>query len=243
MKAPQVDSNRALVRPDENRDMFDMVAGDYDLMNGIMSLGRDGRWREIAVDMLAPKSGGFYVDAGCGTADVAIEIARRFPAGSVKVSGIDRSEGMLAFGRRKVGTHGLDVSVTLSAGDALALPLGNDSADGLISAFVFRNLDDRAKALAEWRRVLKPGASCVVMELSTPENPLFRLGYRVFTKIFVLLASAFLSKQKAYRYLLSSISAFPNVDVIERMFTAAGFRDFRTRALMFGAVRIFRGVK
>ena len=94
--------NRSLITPDENRRMFDNISQRYDLLNRIMSVGLDRKWRRRAVDQLQVVIGGEYIDAGCGTGDLCIDILRRFPAGRIKVTGIDHSEAMLAKGKAKI---------------------------------------------------------------------------------------------------------------------------------------------
>ena len=233
----------ALISPDENRRMFDTISRRYDLLNSIISLGQDRVWRRQAVDLLQVKKGGQYADAGCGTGALSLEIASRFPLGDIAVTGVDFSENMLREGVRRVANRGAQASVTLRCGDALALPLPDNSVDGLISGFVLRNISDRPGALAEWYRVLRPGARCVVLELAVPEQPLIRWIYRIFTRLLVPVAAWLLSRHKAYVYLLDSIQAFPPSDTVCALFRQAKFTDVQTLPLTFGAVRIYCGRK
>ena len=186
--------NKALISPDKNKSMFDNIATRYDFLNKMISLGNDKLWRKKAVDLLNVKNGGEYVDAGCGTADLAIEIAGRFSGKNGKILGIDQSEKMLEEGRRKVVSQNLDSIISLTVGDALKLPVPDSSVDGVISGFVIRNIDDRTGAFTEWLRVLKPGGKCVILELSKPDNFLTLTGYNFFANFVIPFIGLFLSK-------------------------------------------------
>jgi demethylmenaquinone methyltransferase/2-methoxy-6-polyprenyl-1,4-benzoquinol methylase len=242
MKSPPA-AQQALIPPDENRRMFDAIARRYDLLNTIISLGRDHAWRREAVDRLQVRAGGQYVDAGCGTGALSLALARRFPAGALTVNGLDFSAAMLHEGGRRIAQAGLAASITLQQGDALALPFADSSLDGVISGFVLRNLSNRPAALVEWCRVLRPGGRCVVLELAVPESWLMRVGYRIFTRLVVPGLAWLLSQRQAYVYLLDSIQAFPAPAVVCQWFQQAGFTDVQTTPLTFGSVRIYQGTK
>ena len=240
---PQETGGQALISPEENRRMFDTISRRYDLLNSIISLGQDRVWRRKAVDRLRVKAGGRYVDAGCGTGGLSLEIAGRFAPGAVTIMGVDFSDAMLREGMRRVQQQGAQRSVTLRVGDALAMPVADNSVDGVISGFVIRNISDRSGALAEWFRVLRPGGQCVVLELGIPEKPFTRWMYGVITRLLVPMAAVLLSKHKADRYLLESIRAFPPPETVITLFRHAGFTDVQRVPLTFGAVRIYCGTK
>ena len=238
-----VDGGRALISAEENRRMFDGISRRYDLLNRIISLGMDRTWRRKAVDQLLVKRGGHYVDAGCGTGALSMEIGSLLGRDAVRVSGFDVSTVMLEEGVRRVRAAGLEQCVSLCNSDVLAMPLADATVDGVISGFVIRNIVDRPGALAEWSRVLKPGGRCVVLELAIPERPLARLFYRMITRLLVPTAGFILSRHRAYVYLLESIRTFPSTDVVLAMFRDARFLDVQSMPLTFGAVRIYRGTK
>jgi demethylmenaquinone methyltransferase/2-methoxy-6-polyprenyl-1,4-benzoquinol methylase len=243
MSATPTPAPRALIPPEENRRMFNGIAGRYDLLNTVMSCGRDRAWRRRAIDTLQPRPGGVYVDAGCGTGALCRELAGRFPPGALTVQGVDFSEAMLAEGSRRLAQTNLAPSITLRQGDALALPLADNSCDGVVSAFVLRNLDDRPAALRDWGRVLRPGGRCVILELAVPEKPLARIGYRLCTRLLVPTLAGLLSRRRAYVYLLDSIQAFPAPAMVCAWFCEAGFTAVQTTPLTFGAVRLYQGIK
>lgn len=243
VKKEKPDFNKALIRPSENKSMFDQAARRYDLMNKIISLGMDGYWRSRAIALLNVKNSGFYIDAGCGTADILIDMARKHSKQAMQLTGVDQSAGMLAVGQKKLEKLGLNGKIHLQEGDALKLPFPDQSADGIINAFVFRNLDDRMAALNEWRRVLKPGGRCVILELSRPDNPFLLAGYHLYTRLFVPLAAALFSRIQDYQYLINSIASFPPQNIILDMMTSAGFSQVKAYSLSGGVVRIYTGSK
>lgn len=223
--------------------MFDAISRRYDLLNRIISLGLDRSWRRKAVDHLQVKRGGHYVDAGCGTGALSMEIAGRLAPGGVRVTGVDFSEAMLREGAKRIRSSGVAASVILLRGDALTLPFDDWTVDGVISGFVIRNISDRRGALAEWFRVLRTGGRCVALELAMPESPIAWLLHRIITSLLVPVAGALLSRHKAYVYLLNSIRAFPPAETVLTLFRDAGFVDVQSIPLAFGAARIYRGTK
>jgi len=234
---------QALISPDENRRMFDTISRRYDLLNRIISFGRDRSWRRRAVDQLMVKPAGSYVDAGCGTCALSVEIARRLGSADGRVRGVDFSQAMLREGIKRVRTMGVAAQIDLIRGDALTLPFDASTVDGVISGFVLRNISDRGGALAEWFRVLRRGGRCVVLELSMPEDLMVRLMYRAITKLLVPVAGALLSRRSAYVYLLDSIKVFPSAETVLMLFRDAGFVDVQSIPLTFGVVRIYCGIK
>ncbi len=180
------DQRDSLISADDNRQMFDRIARRYDLMNGLMSGGLDRRWRRKAVKLLTPRSGGRYLDVGCGTGDLAMEILRQCPA--AEVIGIDPAEEMLAIAKAKIARKGIADRASFQPGDAESLDFADGELAGVISAFCLRNIAHRAKALAEMRRVIAPGGRAVILELTTPTNPIVRAGHWLHTRCFVPVA-------------------------------------------------------
>lgn len=232
-------SRDTLIAADENRVMFDRIARRYDLMNKIISLGLDGRWRERAIERLSPVSGGRYLDVGAGTGDLLLQIVKRAPEATG--IGIDPSAAMLAVGRDKIRARGLEERIHLRTGDAMDLPFDDDTFDGVILGFAIRNVEDRQKALCEFKRVLKPGARLVILELTVPERPVSRLCHRLYTGTVVPTAARLLSIRTAYAYLVDSVRAFPRNQEFEAMMRTAGFEDAASEPLTLGTVSIFYG--
>lgn len=227
-----------MTHADANREMFDDVAACYDRMNALLSLGLDRRWRRKAVALLAPCPGEHILDVGCGTGDLAIELLRQCPP--CRVAGLDPSEGMLALGRQKLADAGLERSASLVAGDILAPPFAAGSFDGIMSAFCIRNVADRPRAFAIMRSLLRPGGRIVVAELTVPENPIVRLGHRLYTRTVVPLAGRLLAgRRHAYQYLVDSVQDFPRARAILDTMAEAGFAQPRAVPLSGGIVTLF----
>jgi demethylmenaquinone methyltransferase/2-methoxy-6-polyprenyl-1,4-benzoquinol methylase len=230
----------SLISADENRYMFDRIAGFYDGTNRVLSLGLDNRWRRTAVSRLAPQADGRYLDVGCGTADVCIEILRQNP--NCTVLGIDPSEKMLEIGRDKIEKRGLADNIRLESGDALNPAYEDDSFHGAITSFCVRNVTDRAKALSEIRRVVKPGGRLVILELTNPSGPIMGPLFGVYSRVVIPTVTRFMSSTSAYRYLTDSMAAFPQAEEFIQLIGDAGFTDLKHRRLTGGIVTVFTGI-
>lgn len=217
--------------------MFDRIAERYDLLNRILSVGIDRGWRRQAVRALALGDDAEVLDVATGTGDLAIDIARATPG--ARVRGIDPSGGMLEIGRRKVSGLALDDRVVLEAGDAQALPFEDDRFDGCSIAFGIRNVPDRLLGLKEMARVTRPGGRVVVLELGEPKRGLLGKLARLHIRQIVPRVGALLSGAKEYRYLQTSVAAFPEPDEFERMMVQAGLRPVERRPLTFGSCNLY----
>lgn len=222
-------------------EMFDRIAPRYDLMNRIISLGIDQRWRRRTVDALQLKAGSKVLDLATGTGDLAMMIARRHP--DVTVVGIDPSTGMLAEGERKVAAAGLGARVSLRHGDAESLEADDASVDGISMAFGIRNVVDRPKALREMARALRPGGRVAILELSEPKKGLLATMARVHIHHVVPTLGALLSGAWEYRYLQRSIAAFPPAEDFAATMAANGLRVERAEPMTFGVVHLYVGVR
>lgn len=229
----------ALITPEANREMFDKVASRYDLTNRLISLGLDRRWRRKAVGYLKPSDGKSYLDIGCGTGDVMLEILRQAPAS--KVLGIDPSKKMLAIAESKLSKVHLCEQATVEAADACDLPSKDCVFDGIISAFCFRNIADRKKALEEAYRTLKPGARLVLLELTVTDNVFLRPLFWLYSRCIIPVAGRLMGQEKAYRYLTDSIYDFSSKVDVDGMLTDAGFSHVNRIPLNGAVVTIFIG--
>jgi demethylmenaquinone methyltransferase/2-methoxy-6-polyprenyl-1,4-benzoquinol methylase len=225
-----------LISAEENREMFDRIAKNYDVANRAISMGMDKTWRRKTVNLLCPFRGGRYLDIGTGTGDLVFEILDQ--SHNVLIDGIDPAEQMLGIARDKAATRGVGDSVSFFAADALDLPMEGATFDGIVSGFCFRNIEHRKKALEEMLRVLKPGGRLVILEATYPANPLIRLGYKLYTPLVPLIGK-FLGGGSAYKYLVDSIEDFPRPQAVMDMFREVGFTDIACKPLTFGTVSIF----
>ena len=229
-----------LISARENRQMFDHIAKRYDLMNAVMSLGLHHAWRQVAMRFLLSQDGSSFLDIGCGTGDVALAITRAKP--HCRVTGIDPSPDMLAIAREKISRAGCDGSIRCLEGDATALPFDDAGFAGIVCAFCLRNIEDRAAALREMRRVLKPGATLAILELTAPSRQPAWLIHALYTRHIIPMMGALLSQGHAYRYLARSIDHFPAPPVIVNEIAASGFHHVEARGLTGGFVTLFTGL-
>ena len=214
------------LEPEAIRGMFDRIAPVYDVMNRVMTVGLDQRWRRLAVrEVVWP--GDRVLDACCGTGDLAIEAERR----GGRVVGLDFSPQMLARARRKSGT------IEWIQGDALALPFSQDDFDAATVGFGVRNLADLEGGLRELARVLKPQGRVAVLEITRPRG-ILRVFFRLWFDVLVPLAGRVLPGGKAYTYLPASVRRFPGPDDLSALMRRAGFESVEYR----GTVALHTGV-
>lgn len=223
-------------------EMFDNIAPAYDFMNWAMTLGIDRNWRRKVVKAAAAAAPRTILDVATGTGDLAIQLARAVP--SATVTGIDLSEGMLAVGRKKVEEAGLTGRVTLRKEDCLALPFPDCSFDIVTAAFGVRNFERLDKGYAGMARVLRPGGTLIILELSTPTSPIVKPFYKLYTRgIIPLLGRLVSSDSRAYSYLPESIAAMPQGDKMLSLMEQAGLTACTLRPLTFGVSSIYSGKK
>ena len=214
------------------RRLFSEIAPRYDLLNHVLSMNVDRRWRRKAVDALAWKErpDGMYLDACAGTFDLSLELARR-PGFSGRVVGSDFALPMLVQGQGKLAGRPVD---PLCA-DALRLPFHDAAFSGATVGFGVRNLASLDTGLAELRRVLKPGARLVVLEFTTPPNALLRSLYLFYFHQVLPRVGRWVSGHPwAYTYLPQSVEVFPAPEELAERMRRAGFRDARWSLLSGG---------
>ncbi len=222
--------------------MFTAVPPSYDLVNRIITLGLDKRWRRIAAETCLENSPETVLDLGCGTGDLAINIAR-LVGKDTEIIGLDYSQPMLERARQKAIKAGVANIVRFIQGDATALPFPDTYFNCVGISFAFRNLTYKnplAQAhLAEVKRVLKPGGRYVIVESSQPENAVIRALFHLYVRVFTAPVGAIISGNPgAYRYLAESITRFYTPLEVRDMLKAAGFSDITYRPLLLGATGI-----
>jgi demethylmenaquinone methyltransferase/2-methoxy-6-polyprenyl-1,4-benzoquinol methylase len=211
------------VGPRQVRRLFSEIAPSYDLLNHLLSLNIDRRWRRRAVDALGwrERPAGSYLDACAGTFDLTLELARR-PSFAGRVVASDFAGPMLVAGLPKLG--GAPVSPVCA--DTLRLPFADGRFAGATVGFGVRNLADLDAGLAEFHRVLAPGARLVVLDFTTPPNPLVRAAYLFYFHQVLPRVGRWVSGHPwAYSYLPASVKEFPApAELAERM-RGVGFAD------------------
>ncbi len=217
---------------------FAAVARRYDALNRLMSLGRDLHWRRLAAAAMSPAPGDRVLDVGVGTGDMALALLRRQPEAAVV--GLDLSEEMMRLGREKPG----GAAIRLVRGDGLRLPFPDTTFDGVVSAFLLRNVPDPLAALSEQRRVLRPGGRLVCLEMTWPRSPLFSALFRLyFFGIVPPLAGALSGQRAAYRYLPRSVERFMGPEELKAALERVGVTGVRYRMLMGGSVALHVGTR
>jgi demethylmenaquinone methyltransferase/2-methoxy-6-polyprenyl-1,4-benzoquinol methylase len=224
------------------RDMFDKIAPRYDLLNRLLSLGIDRRWRRFAVKQLDIPQNGMVLDIATGTGDVALEIGRQTDD-SVKIVGSDFTQGMLVLGRDKIAESSCRDRILLVNAPCESIPHPDGIFDGITIAFGIRNVVDRQKGLREMARVLKPGGRAVILEFATPRNRFFRAVYFFYFLRVLPWLGGLISQKSAYQYLPDSVLEFPDRVAFSNMMEEAGFVDVRVHDLTGGIAAVHVGTR
>lgn len=220
--------------------MFDRIARRYDVMNRVMTGGRDEAWRRAAARELALGEQARVLDLATGTGDLAFAVRRMYP--SSRVMGFDFSEGILRVGERKRQQRG-DGGVAYGAGDALRLPFPDRSFDACINGFLLRNAVDLPLCLREMRRVVRPGGRVVCMEITHPQTPVFRDLFKLyFYRLVPIVGGIVAGDPKAYTYLPNSLTQFPSAKPLRSIMLDAGYREVTYRLLGLGTMAIHTGL-
>ena len=223
--------------------MFDRIAWRYDLLNRMLSLGADVRWRKRMARHLPPGRDLKVLDLATGTADQILMLAHASDRVGAS-EGMDLSEGMLEIGRRKVKEQGMSHLVTLRTGDATAIPAADNTCDVVTISFGIRNVENVPRALSEMLRVLKPGGRALILEGSLPANTFLRKLYLLYFRHVLPRVGAWVSGDGgAYAYLNRTVETFPCGEAFCALMRTAGFRDVSFDPRTFGVATIYRGDK
>lgn len=215
----------------EVRDMFDVVAPRYDLMNDVMSMGIHRLWKRKCVTLLAPKYGETIVDLAGGTGDLANVFCKH----GAKAIVCDPCVGMMS------ATNHTKTAIEWVAGYGETLPFADQSVDALSIAFGLRNTSNPKQALAEIQRVLKPGGRFLCLEFSTAA-PWLKPLYDAYSHHIIPQLGSFIAGEKeAYSYLVQSIRDFPDQSSLASMMVDVGFKNVSYKNLSFGIAAIHMG--
>ncbi|MFT5366506.1 MAG: demethylmenaquinone methyltransferase/2-methoxy-6-polyprenyl-1,4-benzoquinol methylase [Candidatus Latescibacterota bacterium] len=233
-----------LMKPEAKREfvrrMFDGIAGTYDLLNHVLSLGIDIVWRKKTIDKLNPGANWRILDLATGTGDLGFESAKRDT--SIDVVGVDLSVPMLRKGVEKSPAR--SDALTFLCGDGEYLPFPRAIFDGLTIGFGIRNVANLEPALHEIFRVLKPGGRAAILEFSRPRTPLFRGIYNFYFKCVLPRIGRVISRdQSAYHYLYESVMRFPEGPEFCRRLEEVGFSQVQEFRLTFGIATIYTAHK
>jgi len=223
------------------RAVFDSVAGRYDLMNDLMSLGIHRLWKRFALSQSGLRPGDRALDVAGGTGDLAIGLARQVgPSGRVVLSDINAA--MLSHGRDRLLDAGFARGVDCVLADAERLPFADGSFHCVTIGFGLRNITDKGAALSSMYRVLRPGGQLLILEFSKPVAPGLKPLYDAYSfRILPALGRAIAGDADSYRYLAESIRVFPDQQTLTGMMREAGFEACRHHNLTGGIVALHRG--
>jgi demethylmenaquinone methyltransferase/2-methoxy-6-polyprenyl-1,4-benzoquinol methylase len=225
-------------RADYVRGMFARISHRYDLMNRLMTGGRDIAWRRDVIRLAQLDPDARILDVATGTGDILIEALKQHP--DALAVGSDFTFEMMKTGQRKSGAE----HIRWSTADALQLPFPDESFDAVTSGFGVRNFIDREQAFREQRRVLKPGGRVICLEISKPPKNLLRPFFLFFfNKIVPFVGSLISGQRDAYRYLPQSVNEFLTPDELKAIMERAGLRDVKYKRLMMSTVAIHVGLK
>jgi demethylmenaquinone methyltransferase/2-methoxy-6-polyprenyl-1,4-benzoquinol methylase len=222
--------------------MFANIAGRYDLLNHLLSMNMDKRWRRLVANSLQAtlkRSGAQVLDVACGTGDLSFMI---FESGKAHVVGIDFCRPMLDIASAKAFKNGL--MVPFVEGDALELPFPDRTFEAATIAFGLRNLTSVETGFKELLRVLKPGGRVVVLEFSKSTTPVLRTVFGIyFTKILPKLGGLVSGSRSAYEYLPESVERFPDQETLGLLMSQAGFEAVSFQNLTGGIAALHYGTR
>jgi len=223
--------------------MFDAIAGNYDLLNHLLSAGIDRRWRKRAVRSLELTGTERVLDLCTGTADLALAACEAAPSAR-RVIGVDFAGAMLRIGLDKVRQRGLEPAVTLVRGDATRIPLPDRSVDAVTIGFGIRNVERTAEACDEILRVLTPRGRLAILEFAVPTFPIVRPVYAwYFNRVLPAIGRLISRHNAAYGYLPASVGAFASPDEFVKLLRQRGFAEVSASPLTFGIVYLYTARK
>ena len=224
------------------RDVFKSVAGKYDLMNDLMSLGIHRAWKRDFVTNSDVRLGHHVLDLAGGTGDITALLSPRVGKnGHVVLS--DINDAMLEIGRQRLEDRGISGNVSYVLVNAESLPFGNQEFDAVTIAFGLRNVTDKDAALREMYRVLRPGGKALILEFSEVQAEALKKIYSGYSfGILPVLGKLVAGDEESYRYLAESIRKHPPQEELAEMMRNAGFTKVRYRNLTGGIVAIHSGV-
>jgi len=225
----------SLTTPDEkrllNKELFGEIAAEYDRVNRPLSLWRDAAWKREMIEALPPLTRPRCLDIACGTGDLCELLAAKYP--DAEIAGVDLSEPMLNVARAR----GLGDRVTLKTGDMTTLDFPDNAFDIVTGGYALRNAPDLRQALAEVRRVLKPGGTAAFLDFSKPPPGIFQtleiLVLRFWGGLFGLVLHG---NPEVYSYIAASLRQYPDRKALQKMLAESGLDVVESRTFFFGVM-------
>ena len=228
-------------KKEQVREMFNSIAGTYDILNHFLSFGIDKRWRRKAVKILAKDNPSKILDVATGTGDFAIKLHDYLGA---KITGVDISEGMLEEGRKKIKNTKYEPYIDLILGDSEKLCFPDYSFDAVTVAFGVRNFENLQKGIEEMCRVTRKKGKIVILEFSKPAYFPIKQLYSLYSfYILPFLGGIFSKNKKAYIYLPESVRNFPDGNDFLNIMKICGLSNCYQKRLSLGIVTIYVGEK
>ncbi|MAB49917.1 MAG: bifunctional demethylmenaquinone methyltransferase/2-methoxy-6-polyprenyl-1,4-benzoquinol methylase UbiE [Flavobacteriaceae bacterium] len=236
---PYKDSDAS--KKEQVTEMFDTISKEYDGLNRVISFGIDVKWRNKVVKIVSKKQPENILDIATGTGDLAINLAS---TNAKEIIGLDISNGMLEVGRKKIASKKLENIISMVIGDSENLPFEDNTFDAITVAFGVRNFENLEKGLSEILRVLKPNGIFVILETSVPTNPIYKFGYKIYSKFILPTIGKLFSKDKiAYNYLSESASVFPYGEALNNILRKIGFINVEDKPQTMGVATIYTASK
>lgn len=224
--------------------MFASIAGRYDLLNHLLSLNIDKRWRAYTTRVVPPEPGVPVLDCCTGTADLALAYDR-VGGGKSLIVGADFCRPMLERGQAKVRKAGAEGRITLVEGDAQALPVPSETFGVVTVAFGLRNVADTTKGIDELIRVARPGGKVAILEFSKPTHPILgRLYLTFFRHVLPKVGQAIApNDDNAYAYLPASVLQFPEGEAMRNLLASRGLTEIQEHRLTLGIATLYVGTR
>ncbi|SDP73813.1 bifunctional demethylmenaquinone methyltransferase/2-methoxy-6-polyprenyl-1,4-benzoquinol methylase UbiE [Desulforhopalus singaporensis] len=220
------------------RKMFDAIAGRYDLMNRVMTMGQDQKWRHFVVAKAGDPQGGLCLDLATGTGDIGALMMKTYSG--ARVVGADFSWNMLQEAKKRFGNSG----IRWQACDANRLPFADNTFRSVTFGYLLRNVDNAELVLREVHRVLMPGGRVVCLDTTPPEKNFLYPFIRCYLKYGIPVLGKMIARDEAaYAYLTGSTMGFYTAKELESIFIAAGFSRVSSKKFMFGTIGVHWGEK
>ena len=221
---------------DKARRIFAKTAGQYDLLNTLMSFGLDILWRRSLVSACNLEGDEKILDIGTGTGALVFDILKKYP--DVEIIGLDPVPQMLQVAQVRAHQISTKARVSFKEGVAEELPFPNQSFDRIVTAFTLRNFSDRQRSFREVARTLKKGGKFISLELTRPKNGVLRQLHRVYVKAMIPVYGRMFRNPEAYRYLAETVLTFPEPEAIREELSQVGFGRVEIRTQTFGVTTL-----